>query len=158
LPESRAVISCGTSLSEAFASTPLYRKHLLALYISASEFRLKLVVHRAQQLTGCRFEAYLRSQVFKVASMFNYQRLNSPLLRPISSRLADRCGGRPNIGLTERLMGSNRPAAVHTSRAFRAIVRVNDDRAHALPRQALGRQHRRHWRTCSITQALEKAQ
>src|SRR5450755_4839113 len=39
-PESRAVISCGTSLSEVFASTPLYRKHLRAMYSSASEFRL----------------------------------------------------------------------------------------------------------------------
>src|ERR1035438_8484768 len=40
-PESRAVISRGTSLSEMFASTPLYRKHLRAKYSSASEFRLK---------------------------------------------------------------------------------------------------------------------
>src|SRR5450631_746099 len=40
-PESRAVISCGTSLSEVFASTPLYRKHLRAMYSSASEFRIK---------------------------------------------------------------------------------------------------------------------
>jgi hypothetical protein len=38
-PESRAVISRGTSLSEMFASTPLYRKHLRAKYSSASEFR-----------------------------------------------------------------------------------------------------------------------
>src|SRR5450759_66276 len=40
-PESRAVISCGTGLSEVFASTPLYRKHLSAKYSSASEFRFK---------------------------------------------------------------------------------------------------------------------
>jgi hypothetical protein len=33
------VISCGTDLSEVFASTPLYRKHLGAKYSSASEFR-----------------------------------------------------------------------------------------------------------------------
>src|ERR1035438_9323143 len=39
-PESRAVISRGTSLSEMFASTPLYRKHLRAKYSSASEFRI----------------------------------------------------------------------------------------------------------------------
>src|SRR5208283_629659 len=39
-PESRAVISCGTGLSEEFASTLLYRKHLHAEYSSASEFRL----------------------------------------------------------------------------------------------------------------------
>src|ERR1039457_5602249 len=39
-PESRAVISRGTGLSEEFASTPLYRKHLSAKYSSASEFRL----------------------------------------------------------------------------------------------------------------------
>src|ERR1035438_10341638 len=40
-PESRAVISCGTGLSEVFASTPLYRRHLRSEYSSASEFRLK---------------------------------------------------------------------------------------------------------------------
>jgi hypothetical protein len=34
------VISCGTSLSEVFTSTPLYRKHLRAMYSSASEFRI----------------------------------------------------------------------------------------------------------------------
>ena len=39
-PASRAVISRGTSLSEMFASTPLYRKHLRAKYSSASEFRI----------------------------------------------------------------------------------------------------------------------
>src|ERR1017187_3412285 len=39
-PESRAVISCGTGLSEVFASTPLYRRHLRSEYSSASEFRL----------------------------------------------------------------------------------------------------------------------
>src|ERR1035438_4834657 len=39
-PESRALISRGTSLSEMFASTPLYRKHLRAKYSSASEFRI----------------------------------------------------------------------------------------------------------------------
>src|ERR1017187_10700730 len=38
-PESRAVISCGTGLSEVFASTPLYRRHLRSEYSSASEFR-----------------------------------------------------------------------------------------------------------------------
>jgi hypothetical protein len=45
-PESRAVISRGTSLSEMFASTPLYRKHLRAKYSSASEFRIKEAVRR----------------------------------------------------------------------------------------------------------------
>src|SRR5208283_3173301 len=40
-PESRAVISCGTGLSEEFASTLLYRKHLHAEYSSASEFRFR---------------------------------------------------------------------------------------------------------------------
>src|SRR3954467_11777123 len=42
-PESRAVISCGTNLSEVFTSTPLYRKHLRAKYSSVSEFRLIIV-------------------------------------------------------------------------------------------------------------------
>src|ERR1035438_8447625 len=54
-PESRAVISRGTSLSEMFASTPLYRKHLRAKYSSASEFRFSDVrgVSREEMLSPC---------------------------------------------------------------------------------------------------------
>src|ERR1035438_4196464 len=54
-PESRAVISRGTSLSEMFASTPLYRKHLRAKYSSASEFRLS-----NNRLEGFRAQTEIR--------------------------------------------------------------------------------------------------
>src|SRR2546423_15265246 len=49
-PESRAVISCGTGLSEVLASTPLYRKYLRAEYSSASEFRISA---RTAKLPRC---------------------------------------------------------------------------------------------------------
>src|SRR5450755_4470736 len=49
-PESRAVISCGTSLSEVFASTPLYRKHLRAMYSSASEFRISYLRKQSRRV------------------------------------------------------------------------------------------------------------
>src|ERR1017187_7242119 len=51
-PESRAVISCGTGLSEVFASTPLYRRHLRSEYSSASEFRLIRNRHRKRVIAG----------------------------------------------------------------------------------------------------------
>src|ERR1035438_9093147 len=61
-PESRAVISRGTSLSEMFASTPLYRKHLRAKYSSASEFRLSLApASLAPRARGPRDSARFRA-------------------------------------------------------------------------------------------------
>jgi hypothetical protein len=75
------VISCGTGLSEVFASTPLYRRHLRSEYSSASEFRviahlLKWKAQSARQSHG--WELTVRVQRKDLAKLLS----ENPSLRP----------------------------------------------------------------------------
>src|ERR1035437_8374018 len=58
-PESSAVISRGTGLSEVFASTPRYGKHLRVMYSSTSEFRLRMYAQTVELLVEPRRGPFL---------------------------------------------------------------------------------------------------